>query len=227
MHRIDGAGHVDNLWVPEDPDTQRPPTEITPEFMNAIQEELATFIVWAGLELAKADNTQLKQALLAKFALLESPEFAGNPKAPTAAVADSDTTLANTEFVHLVVAAALTSYAKLGMAQTFTKGQRGAPVALPATTGTVTLDLDLGNNFAGTLTGNITLANPTNIVPGQSGVIGITNDATPRIIAYGSYWYPANGSTLDALTAVAGAHDDLVYYVESASRILVGRTGGA
>ena len=67
MHRIDGAGHVNHLFVAEDPATLRPPTEITPEIMNAFQEELATFIEWAGGILAKGDNTQLKQALLAKF----------------------------------------------------------------------------------------------------------------------------------------------------------------
>lgn len=71
MHRIDGAGHVDHLFVAEDPATLRPPTEITPEIMNAFQEELATFIEWAGVVLAKGDNTQLKQALVAKFAGLD------------------------------------------------------------------------------------------------------------------------------------------------------------
>lgn len=71
MHRIDGAGHVNHLFVAEDPATLRPPTEITPEIMNAFQEELATFIEWAGIALAKGDNTQLKQALLAKFAGLD------------------------------------------------------------------------------------------------------------------------------------------------------------
>lgn len=72
MHRIDGAGHVDHLFVAEDPATLRPPTEITPEIMNAFQEELATFIEWAlgAGTLNKNDNTQLKQGLVAKFSLL-------------------------------------------------------------------------------------------------------------------------------------------------------------
>lgn len=227
MHRIDGAGHVDHMFVAEDPDTLRPPTEITPEIMNAFQEELALFIEWAGLVLTKGDNTQLKQALLAKFALLDSPEFLGNPRAPTADLEDADTTLANTEFVHLVVAAALAglgNYALLDVAQTFTKGQSGAEALLPATTGTVTLDLATSNNFGGILTGNITLANPSSMPVGQSGVIRLVNDETARTIAYGSYWKAASGS-LPALTAAAGATDDLVYYVESASRIVVAALG--
>lgn len=65
MHRIDGAGHENHMFVAEDPATNRPPTEITPEIMNAFQEELATVIEWAGLVLAKGDNTQLKQAIQA------------------------------------------------------------------------------------------------------------------------------------------------------------------
>nr|VFK58489.1 MAG: Phage Tail Collar Domain [Candidatus Kentron sp. TUN]VFK61639.1 MAG: Phage Tail Collar Domain [Candidatus Kentron sp. TUN]VFK67353.1 MAG: Phage Tail Collar Domain [Candidatus Kentron sp. TUN] len=67
MHRIDGDGHVDNLFVSEDPNISQPPTEITADIMNALQEELATFVEWSGLTLDKLDNTQLKQALLAKF----------------------------------------------------------------------------------------------------------------------------------------------------------------
>lgn len=70
MHRIDGAGHVDHMFVGEDPATNRPPTEFTPEWFNGVQEELAMLIEWAGLVLAKGDNTQLKQALLAKFATI-------------------------------------------------------------------------------------------------------------------------------------------------------------
>lgn len=106
----------------------------------------------------------------------------------------------------------------------FTKGQSGAEAALPATTGTVTLDLATSNNFGGTLTGNITLANPSSMPVGQSGVIRIVNDATPRTIAYGAYWKAASGS-LPALTASAGATDDLVYYVESATRVLIAVIG--
>lgn len=69
MHRVDGAGHVGNLFVAEDPATNRPPTEVTAEILNALQEELAGFIEWAGLVLNKEDNTQIRQGLLTKFAL--------------------------------------------------------------------------------------------------------------------------------------------------------------
>lgn len=69
MHRIDGDGAVEGAWVAEDVVLGRQPTLITPDIMNALQEELATLIEWAGLELNKGDNTQLLQALMAKFVL--------------------------------------------------------------------------------------------------------------------------------------------------------------
>lgn len=230
MHRIDGAGHVNNRFVAEDQATLRPPTEITPEIMNAFQEELASFIEWAGIMLSKGDNTQLRKSLLAKFALLESPEFSGNPRAPTAALEDVDTTLANTEFVHLVVASALNlgKFARLASTQAYTRAQSGAEAPLPVTTDTVTLDLATSNNFGGTLTGAIVLANPANLTPGQSGVIRLQQGAAATYtIAYGSVWKPADGTSLPALTALVGATDDLVYYVETATRIVVGRVGGS
>lgn len=111
-------------------------------------------------------------------------------------------------------------HAKLAAKNTFTKANVAAEAALPVTTGAVVLDLALANNFGGTLTGNITLANPTNMVAGQSGVIRITNDATPRTIVYGSVWKTPGGS-LPALTASAGAVDLFGYYVESATRITI------
>lgn len=52
-----------------------------------------------------------------------------------------------------------------------------APVAL-SVTGTVTLDMSTGLNWELTLTGNITLADPTNKANGKSGVIWFVQDAT-------------------------------------------------
>lgn len=123
-----------------------------------------------------------------------------------------------------VLVAGATGFAKTGSANTFTKGQVGSVTALPATTGTVTLDLTASNNWEGTLTGNITLANPSSMPIGQSGVLRIINGASPYTIAYGAYWKSASGS-LPALTAVASAVDLLPYYVESASRIWIGAQG--
>lgn len=122
--------------------------------------------------------------------------------------------------------AGTTGFAKTGATQTFTKGQAGAVTSLPATTGTVTLDLQASNNWEGTPTGNIILANPSSMPIGQSGVIRIVQGATPYTIAYGSYFKATNGS-LPALTNSANAVDLLPYYVESATRIWIGQQGDA
>jgi hypothetical protein len=108
--------------------------------------------------------------------------------------------------------------AKTDVAQSFTAAQRGAVVAL--TDGaTITADFALANNFSVTLGGNRTLANPSNLVAGQSGVIKITQDGTgSRTLAYGSNWDFAAG-TAPTLTTTANAVDILAYYVDSSSNI--------
>jgi hypothetical protein len=116
------------------------------------------------------------------------------------------------------VATAGTDYAGISTAQSFTAGQRGSVSAL--TDGaTITPNFNTANNFSLTLGGNRTLANPTNLTAGQSGVIVITQDATGgRTLAYGSNW-DFSGGTAPTLTTAANAVDVLVYYVNSATSI--------
>jgi len=102
--------------------------------------------------------------------------------------------------------------------QNFTVAQRGTITAL--TDGaTITPNMNNANNFSVTLGGNRTLANPTNLTAGQSGVIVITQDGTgSRTLAYGSnFKFP--GGTAPTLTTTASAVDVLAYYVESSTRI--------
>ncbi len=67
MHRIDGAGHVDHQFVAEDVDALRAPTEVTAEWLNAVQEELIAVIEEAGIDPSKLDNGQLLAALQKSF----------------------------------------------------------------------------------------------------------------------------------------------------------------
>ena len=102
--------------------------------------------------------------------------------------------------------------------QSFSVAQRGTITAL--TDGaTITPNMNNANNFSVTLGGNRTLANPTNLTAGQSGVIVITQDGTgSRTLAYGSnFKFP--GGTAPTLTTTASAVDVIAYYVESSSRI--------
>ena len=67
--------------------------------------------------------------------------------------------------------------ALLGSAQTFTAGQRGEVTTLTSAA-SVTIDLADSNNYSCTMAHNITFANPTNAVAGQSGSIFLTQDGT-------------------------------------------------
>ena len=103
-------------------------------------------------------------------------------------------------------------------AQTYTAAQRGA-ISVLTDGATITPDFALANNFSVTLAGNRTLANPTNLVAGQSGVIIINQDGTgSRTLAYGSYWDFAGG-TAPTLTTTASAVDMIAYFVVSTTKI--------
>jgi len=107
--------------------------------------------------------------------------------------------------------------AKTDVVQSFTAAQRGAVTALTSAS-TVTADFAVANNFSLTLAHNITLANPSNLTAGQSGVIVITQGSgTAYTVAYGSAW-KFSGGTPTMSTALSSV-STLAYYVESASRI--------
>ena len=134
----------------------------------------------------------------------------------------NETTDAVTSFAGLVIGTDVQAYsantAFINVVQAFSKAQRGTAIALTSSTNSIASDFSLANNFTHTTTENTTLANPSNLVAGQSGVIVITQGATPRTLAYGSYWKFSAG-TVPSLTATGSAVDVLAYYVESSTRI--------
>lgn len=113
---------------------------------------------------------------------------------------------------------ATTTMAGLSVAQTFSAAQRGTITAL--TDGaTITPDFADSNHFSVTLGGNRTLANPSNLTVGQSGVIFITQDATgSRTLAYGSSW-DFSGGTAPTLSTGASDVDLLAYVVRTSTSI--------
>ena len=89
-------------------------------------------------------------------------------------------------------------------------------------TGNVTLDFAANQNFVLTLTGNVTLANPTTEQVGQSGFIAFIQDGTgSRTVALGTDYETAAAAGL-TLTATASATDLVPYLVVASSRILLG-----
>ena len=114
--------------------------------------------------------------------------------------------------------------AGIGVPQSFTKAQRGKVVAL-ADAAVITPDFDAGNNFSVTLGGNRTLANPTNLTAGQSGVIAATQDATGgRVLSFGSYFKFKDG-VVPVLATTANAVTCLAYQVVSPTVIWLAGSG--
>jgi hypothetical protein len=89
-------------------------------------------------------------------------------------------------------------------------------------TGTVTLDFNTNQNFVLTLTGNVTLANPTTEKVGQSGFIVFIQDGTGgRTVSLGTDYETAGGAGL-TLSSAASTTDIVPYVVAASGRILLG-----
>lgn len=156
------------------------------------------------------------------LAALASPTFTGTPAAPTAAQGTNTTQLATTAYVQGE------SFAKTNVAQSFTKGQRGTPVALNDAS-SVAVDLSLGNNFTLLCTSSVgatrALANPTNAVAGQTGLITVTQaSGGSNALTFSSNYKFAGGSgSAPSLTTTGNAVDVLPYSVKSATEIVIGK----
>ena len=88
--------------------------------------------------------------------------------------------------------------------------------------GSVTLNFDTNQNFILTLTGNVTLANPSTENTGQSGYIIFIQDGTgSRTVSLGTDYETAGGAGLTLSTA-ASSVDIVPYVVQSAGNILLG-----
>ena len=89
-------------------------------------------------------------------------------------------------------------------------------------TGSVTLDFAANQNFILTLTGNLTLANPTTEQVGQAGVITFIQDGTgSRTLTLGTQYKTRGGNGITLSTA-ANTVDVVPYFVQSSGNILLG-----
>jgi hypothetical protein len=106
--------------------------------------------------------------------------------------------------------------------QSFSVAQRGSISALgvrtgPASTNTVTLDMNTSNYFSMTANANLLIANPTNLTAGQAGALFITANGS-YTTSFGSQWRFATG-TAPTLSTSAGKVDRLDYVVQSSNTI--------
>jgi len=89
-------------------------------------------------------------------------------------------------------------------------------------TGNVTLNFQTNQNFVLTLTGNVTLDNPTTEQVGQSGFITFIQDGTGgRTVSLGTDYETAGGAGL-TLSSAASATDVVPYIVVASGRVLLG-----
>ena len=121
-------------------------------------------------------------------------------------------------------AAAAASVTTLGSTAAIT----GGTIILAATdtdtsnTGSTTIDFSAHQNFVLTLTGSITLANPSTEAVGQAGVFVFIQDGTgSRTLSLGTdYESPASGGI--TLSTAANAVDVVPYFVKAAGSIQLG-----
>lgn len=147
----------------------------------------------------------------------------------TAASFDGTTFRPYSGGVALTIGATVQPYdaatAKTDAAQTFTAPQGASSVEWSGatSTGTVTIDLDDANNqHSPTLTGAITLANPSNMANAagrdQKGTIYITTGGFD-FTAFGTYWKRIGGATAADISMASETYVRLDYHVVSATRI--------
>jgi len=88
-------------------------------------------------------------------------------------------------------------------------------------TGTHTPDFQNYNSFVWTLTGNITLGNPSTEIAGMSGVFIFIHSGAGRTVSLSSDYETAGAAGL-TLSSTAGAVDIVPYFVQSTGNILLG-----
>ena len=104
----------------------------------------------------------------------------------------------------------------------FTNAAVGKTDTDTSNSGSVTLDFDANQNFVLTLTGNVTLDNPTTEKVGQSGFIVCIQDGTgSRTLTLGTDYESVGGSGITLSTA-ASATDVVPYVVAAGNRVLLG-----
>jgi len=152
------------------------------------------------------------------FILISSPVWASCPSLPytlsNGTTADANQVMSNFNTVLNCANGA----PQLNAVNAWSAGQSGTPVALTFGS-TITPNFSGGNIFTVTLTGNATLANPSNLVAGQCGEVFITQDSVgSRTLAYGGQWNFPNGTT-PTLTTTPSATDVLSFCSWSTSQI--------
>ena len=99
-------------------------------------------------------------------------------------------------------------------------GSAAASIETLADGATITANLASNNNFQVTISGNRTIANPTNIKAGQSGIIYIQQGIGSNTVVWGNVWRFTD-NTAPTLSTANSAIDAVVYSVRATNSIVV------
>lgn len=113
------------------------------------------------------------------------------------------------------------SVAKIDESNAWSVSQVGS-TQVASITGATTLDFSTNQNFILTLTGNVTLSNPTTETIGQAGFLVFKQDATgSRTLTLGTE-YKTSGASGITLSTAASSIDVVPYIVSASGEILLG-----
>ena len=142
--------------------------------------------------------------------------------ADDAVTADKLANSINTDIATGVTAGTTATAALPKAGGTMTGSVKGSTDTDATNTGSITLDFSANQNFVLTLTGNVTLANPSTEAVGQSGFIACIQDGTgSRTLSLGTDYETAAAAGI-TLTTTASATDLIPYLVVASNRILLG-----
>ena len=142
--------------------------------------------------------------------------------ADDAVTADKLANSINTDIATGVTAGTTATAALPKAGGTMTGSVKGSTDTDTSNTGSVTLNFTTNQNFVLTLTGNVTLANPSTEAVGQSGFIAFIQDGTgSRTVSLGTDYETAAAAGI-TLTSTAAATDLVPYLVVASNRILLG-----
>ena len=142
--------------------------------------------------------------------------------ADDAVTADKLANSINTDIATGVTAGTTATAALPKAGGTMTGSVKGSTDTDTSNTGSVTLNFTTNQNFVLTLTGNVTLANPSTEAVGQSGFIAFIQDGTgSRTVSLGTDYETAGAAGI-TLTSTASATDLVPYLVVAANRVLLG-----
>lgn len=210
-----GAGAGKNTYQDYNPATGQAGTTPNAAALTALQEEIASLIEWQGLALNPADNTQLRQAIIAYVASLTST-FETTAAATTAlasAIAGVDTPAEVAAAIsaalggYLTTAAAAATYQPLLTAQSWSN-VTGSRVSGTTYTNTETREIDVLVVFPDTVSGSptitvvvggVTLINALLYDQGTGSASAITFFSVPPETTYSVTWTSGESFTEGAV----------------------------